>query len=77
MYCKYQSRLLRFSGSGKKVACGKRDDISEMRKVMETRKSFVAGRGEKTPCEDYRCTDAGCIQMQAISPIICEGDVRR
>ena len=66
-------QIIALSGSGKKLLAEK-GITSEMRKVMETRKSFVAGRGEKT---HVKITDAQMQEYtdQAISPIICEGDV--
>lgn len=66
-------QIIAVSGSGKK-ALSEKGITSEMRKVMEMRKPFVAGCGEKAY---VKVTDAEMKEyvLQAISPIICEGDV--
>lgn len=66
-------QIVAVSGSGKKTLTEK-CITSEMRKIMDMRNSFVAERNEKKYVQVVE-EEIQEYTAQAISPIICEGDV--
>ncbi|WP_461809789.1 stage V sporulation protein T [Faecalimonas sp.] len=66
-------QIVAVSGSGKKTLTEKRI-TSEMRKIMDMRNSFVAERSDKKYIQIAE-VEMQEYTAQAISPIICEGDV--
>lgn len=66
-------QIITVSGSGRKLLLEK-EITSEMRKAMEMRKSFVAQRSEKNYVKIVDVEMQEYI-AQAISPILCGGDV--
>lgn len=66
-------QIITVSGSGRKLLLEK-EITSEMRKAMEMRKSFIAQRSEKNYVKIVDVEMQEYI-AQAISPILCGGDV--